>query len=244
MVAAEILWYNIGAGAKKEKTMDESAVLETIQDLGYRLLPKTHRDSPGGSGLLVALRKVPTGKHFDPKTMQIPLRDMHGMMKRRSLSLLSSGPDSDRVCPGHVRLSDRFDKRVEFFTFGGSLELISAPDAHVYALHSPAPVLELAAEEETVVDQLAAEVESLLAGAETHWEHDEHGFDRRMAEIEPLQFYMGTLHSLLGQYEHCHSLEEIYHELCAMLRQERTWLSGQGLWPEEPYTLEDLLAPE
>ena len=92
--------------------------------------------------------------------------------------------------------------------------------------------------------QLAAEVESLLAGAETHWEHDEHGFDRRMAEIEPLQFYMGTLHSLLGQYEHCHSLEEIYHELCGVLRQERTWFAGQGLWPEEPYMLEDLLAPE
>ena len=223
--------------------MDERAVLEAVKDLGYQLLPITHRDSPGGSGLLVALRKVPTGKHFDPKTMQIPLRDMHGIMKRRSLSLLSSGPDSDRVCPGHVSLSDRSDKRVEFFTFGGSLEVISAPDAQVYALYSPAPVLELAAEEESVADQLAAEVESLLAGAEGQWGHDEHGFNRRLAEIEPLQFYIGTLHSLLGQYEHCHPLEEMYHELCSVLRQERTWLAGQGLWPDEPYMLEDLLAP-
>ena len=129
--------------------MDERAVLEAIKDLGYQLLPKTHRDSPGGSGLLVAIRKVPTEKHFDPKMMQIPLRDMHGVMKRRSLSLLSSGPDSDRVCPGHVTLSDRSDKRVEFFTFGGSLEIISAPDANVYALHSPAPVLELSADAPT-----------------------------------------------------------------------------------------------
>jgi len=53
--------------------------------------------------------------------------------KWRSLSLLSPEPDSDRVCPGRVIVRDRFDKRVEFFTFGGSLEVIPAPDAQVYA---------------------------------------------------------------------------------------------------------------
>lgn len=224
--------------------MDERTVLEAVKDLGYRLLPQTHRDGPGGTGLLVAIRGEPTGKHFDPRAMHLRLRETQAMAKWRSLSLLSPGPDSDRVCPGRVILSDRFDKRVEFFIFGGSLEVISAPDAQVYALRSSAPVLELAAEEETAADQLAAEVESLLAEVEVQWGHDEHGFNRRLAEMEPLQFYMSTLHSLLEQYEHSHPLEETYHELCGVLRQERAWLVGHGLWPEKPHMLEDLLAPE
>jgi hypothetical protein len=136
--------------------MDERAVLEVVRDLGYQLLPQTHRHSPGGSGLLVAIRREPTGKHYDPTTMHLRLRDVHGMAKQRSLSLLSPGPDSDRVCPGRVILSDRLDKGVEFFAFGGSLEVIPAPDAQVYVLHSPAPILALVAEEETVADLLAA----------------------------------------------------------------------------------------
>jgi hypothetical protein len=244
MFRAGILWYNIKAGTEKERAMDERSVLKATEGLGYQLLRQTHRHSPGGSGLLVAIRKEPTGKHFDPETLHVHLRDRLGMATWRSLSLLSPGPDSDRVCPGRVILSDRSDKRVEFFTFGGSLEVIAAPDAQVYALYPPAPVLELVAEEETVADQLAAETESLLGQVEVQWGHDEHGFNRRLAEIEPLQFYMGTLHSLLEQYEHSYPLEETYHELCTVLHQERAWLVGQRLWPDKPYLLEDLLSPQ
>jgi hypothetical protein len=119
--------------------VNQQLSFESVRDLGYQLLPRTHRDSPGGSGLVVALRKEPTGKHFDPKAIRVRLRDVHGVAKQRSLSLLSQAPDSDRVCPGRVILTDRMDKRVEFFTFGGSLQVISAPDAQVYALRSSAP---------------------------------------------------------------------------------------------------------
>jgi hypothetical protein len=221
--------------------MDEQAALDAIEGLGYQLLPRTHHYSPGGSGLLVAIRKEPTGKHFDPLTMRLRLRDRQGMARWRSLSVLSLGPDSDRVCPGRVILSDRYHKRVEFFMFGGSLEIIPAPDAEVYALRSPAPILELVSEEETVADQLAAETESLLGQVEVQWGHDERGFNQRLAEIEPLQFYVGTLHSLIEKYRHCHPLEETLHELCGVLQREKEWLVGHGLWPEQPHMLEDLL---
>jgi hypothetical protein len=158
--------------------------------------------------------------------------------------LLSPAPNSDRVCPGHVILRDRIDKRVEFFTFGGSLEILSTPDAQVYVLRSPAPVLELVAKEETLADQVAAETESLLGQAEALWRHDECGFNRRLAEIEPLQFYESTLHSLIEKCEHSHSLEVTYRELHSALRQEKAWLVGQGLWPADPPLLQDLLRPD
>jgi hypothetical protein len=224
--------------------MDERSYLEGVRDLGYQLLPQTHRHSPGGSGLLVAIRKEPTGKHYDPKTMHLRVRDMHGMAKQRSLSLLSPGPDSDRVCLGRVILSDRLDKRVEFFTFGGSLKVIPAPDAQVYVLRSPAPVLAMVAEEETAADLLATETEALLGQVKVQWGNDERGFNRRLAEVEPLQFYMGTLHSLIDKYEHCHSLEETLHGLCDILHREKEWLTGQRLMPDKPPMLEGLLAPQ
>jgi hypothetical protein len=84
----------------------------------------------------------------------------------------------------------------------------------------------------------------LLSQLEVQWRHDEHGFNRRLVEIEPLQFYVSSLHSLLEQYEHCHPLEETYRELCGVLRQEKSWLDGQKLWPAEPPMLEDLLGHE
>lgn len=113
----------------------------------------------------------------------------------------------------------------------------------MYGLHSPAPVLELVSGEETVACQLAAETESLLGQLGVQWGHDEQGFSRRLAEIEPLQFYMGTLCYLLEQYRRCHALEEIYQELCDVLRREKRWLVSQALWPRRPRLLPDMLAP-
>ena len=118
-------------------------VQTAIGTLGYRLLPPAHRGSPGGGGLLVAILKEPTRKHFDPTTLYLRLQDRRGVAKWRSLSLQAPEPDSDRVCPGRLILSDRSGKCVEFFAFGGSLEAIPVQDACVYELRSPAPVLEL-----------------------------------------------------------------------------------------------------
>jgi len=141
-------------------------------------------------------------------------------------------------------LGDRSDRRVEFFTFGGSLEIIPAQEVYLYDLRSPAPILELIAGEETVAGQLAAETESLLGQFGVRWRHDEQGFSRRLAAIEPLQFYIGTLCYLLEQYRRCHALEESYPELCDVLRCEKRWLVSQALWPRRPRLLPDMLAPE
>jgi hypothetical protein len=221
--------------------LDERTVLKAMEGLGYLMLPQAHRHSPGGSGLLVAIRREPTGRHFDPKTMRLRLRDRQGMAKWWSLSLESPDPDLEHFCPGRATLCDRSDRRVEFYTFGGSLEVIVAEDARVYVLHSTAPVLELVTERETIADQLAAETESLLGRADAQWGYDEYGFNRRLAEIDPLQFYMGTLHHLMEQYEHCEALEEIYHELYGLLQHEKRWLVSQGLWPAKAVAIESLL---
>ena len=215
-----------------------------MEHWGYFPLPKPHPDRPGYSGLLVAIREQPTGKHFDPQTLHLHIRDAYGLARWRTLSCLSPLEEGiDHVCPGLVTLRDRSDKRVDFFTFGGTLALSSAPGEVVYTLRSPAPVLELTAHDETVPDQLAIEAEELLGRIGAMWGEDEKGFNQRLAEIRPLQFYVTALAAILHHYEQAHVLEETHHELAVVLRREREWLIEKGLWPAKPLTLEDLLAP-
>lgn len=101
--------------------MDQQSPLELMQNWGYYLLPKSHRDSPGYAGLLVAIRQQPTGEHFDPRRLHLRLRDVKGIVEWRTLDWLTPLEASAHACPGRLILRDRFDKSVEFFTFGGSL---------------------------------------------------------------------------------------------------------------------------
>jgi len=224
--------------------MDGGSLLGPTMDWGYYLLPQSHRDSPGYAGVLIVIREQPTGKHFDPKTLYLPVRDVEGVAKWTKLSWSSPPTDSNHVCPGRVILSDRFDKRVEFFTFGGSLEVTSGSGEMVCSLHSPAPVLELVAQQETIPDQLASETEALMGKIRAKWELDDRGFNQRLAEVNPLQFYLATLQSILLQYKHTPTLAEVYHELRDALLREKEWLVAKDLWPVDSLRLEDLLAPD
>jgi hypothetical protein len=224
--------------------MDKQSLMELMQDWGYYLLPKSHRDSPGYPGLLVAIRRQPTGKHFDPHRLHLWLRDVDGVVEWRTLDWLTPLETSAHACPGRLILHDRFNKSVEFFTFGGSLEVISELGEMVYSLRSPAPILELAGHSDTVPNQLAAETESLMSGVRVRWASDEEGFNRRLAEVNPLQFYLASLQSILLRYEHSQALEQVSREFVDALHREREWLVAEGLWPVNPPVLDDLLAHE
>jgi hypothetical protein len=122
-------------------------------------------------------------------------------MQGATLSWQSPRLASDRVCPCRVILTDRFDRCVEFLTFGGLLEMTPDRDKVVYTLRSPAPVLEILGQEASIPDQLAFETESLLSREAARWGRDDRGFEQRLAQTEPLQLYMAVLHSLLQRHK-------------------------------------------
>ena len=227
--------------------MEEQSILHLMENWGYYLLPQSHPDSPGYTGLLVAIRKQPTEKHFDPQAMRLRLRDKYDQAKWTTLWLHSPLElpikASMHVCPGEVMLRDRTDKRANFFVFGGSLEAVSVPGETVYSLRSPAPILQLTDDPETVPDQLASETQALIGELQVRWEADDEGFARRLAQVDPLQFYVATLDSILAHYERAHTLQEAFHEFYLALRKERGWLMERGRWPTTLPTLEELLAP-
>jgi hypothetical protein len=228
--------------------MEEQSILQFMEKWGYYLLPKSHPDSPGYTGLLVAIRKQPTEKHFDPQTMRLRLRDKHNEATWTTLGLHSPVElpikGSLHACPGEVILRDRTDKRANFFTFGGSLETASVPGETVYSLRSPALILQLTDDSESIPDQLASETEALTSELQARWGSDEAGFARRLAQVDPLQFYLATLRSLLARYEQDHSLQEAFHEFYLALRNEKRWLEERRQWPATFPTLRELLAPK
>ncbi len=225
--------------------MEEQSILHLMENWGYYLLPKSHPHSPGYTGLLVAIRKRPTERHFDPHSMRLRLRDEHGEAEWTRLWLESPLElpieGSMHVCPGEVVLHDRTDKRVDFFIFGGSLEMVCVPGETVYSLRSPAPILKVTNSLESVPDQLASETEALIGEVQVKWGSNEKGFAQRLVQVDPLEFYLAVLNSILVRYEQDHTLQETYDEFYRVLRKEKRWLLERGQRPTPPLRLEELL---
>jgi hypothetical protein len=174
----------------QQRTDNELAAMGA-GDWGYRVFPRPGGGNLGYGELAVAIRERPTHQHFDPLRLRFRLLDPEGDVRWRTASWRVPVMDSGRICPGPVTLADRYEKEVEFFTFGGAVDVISNPIALVYLFTSAAPILELTAKANAVSDQLASEAEEIIGRVGEQWqeEYDE-GFaeraeQRRGADIAP-----------------------------------------------------------
>lgn len=225
------------------ENISERDFIDRMEKWGYYLLPKSHPHCFGHTGLLVAIRETPTEQHFDPELIHLRLGDRDNLAKSVTLKLKPAFSRPRHICPGRVVLYDRIDKRVHFFTFGGSLETISAPDETVYFLHSPGPILEITGDLRSIPDQLAFEIEALLGECQTKWGSNDNGFVCRLAQLDPRQFYLSSLQTILIRYQHHRALRRNHSKFYTALLQEKEWLAQAGQWPATSSLLEDLFDP-
>ena len=222
-------------------------VLQRMEDWGYLPLHKPHPHSPGHRQLLVALRRRPTEKHFDPYEVQLWLRNEHGSAQHTALALdplLKPSSELKRVCPGYIIIRDRKEKRVAFFTFGGTMNVVFGSGEAVCSFRSPAPIIRVTEPPEDGPSRMAVEVETLMGETRARWGREDAEYLRRLADVEPFQFYLAAVHSMRHHFEDHPALQEEDHELALLLRSEKEWLTASGQWPAKPPTLESLLAPE
>ena len=224
--------------------MDKQSILHRMEHWGYYLLPKSHPASPGYTGLLVAIRETPTRAHFDPESIHLRIieddKDTYWATFRSEV--LFQKPN--HIVPGQVSLRDRIDRRVQFFTFGGSLEVVSIPGETVYSLRSPAPILDLNGSLESVADQLAFSTEAMIAKQEARWGLNEYEFLRRLAQMDPFELYLAFIHSILQRYQQSPDLRRSFYHFYAALIREKKWLLEVDQWPFLPYELDQLFAPD
>ena len=120
------------------------AAAALLADLGFRLI-EPDRVAGDDSHLLVALRDLPTLRHFDPQSVTYFART-HGRtapttLDRRMLDGSPAGATTPALW-GHVHVLDRLPVENRFLTFGGDVRVAPIdPTLTVVDLWSPGPIV-------------------------------------------------------------------------------------------------------
>ncbi|MCB0163697.1 MAG: hypothetical protein KDI79_05695 [Anaerolineae bacterium] len=223
--------------------MNDELFFQEMAEAGYLLLDPPHSISPGGTRLLIALRPMPTEHHYDPERIDLSRSDPDLGVGQVRLTLASVTNGRWLLSAGPVVLRDRFDKRVYFFTYGGTLDIYANNGMVVCVLTSPAPIVEMSHEPDSVAEQLATETEALLARVHANWGRDDRGYQQRLVEIDPLELYAATIFHLSETYQHNSALRHCFHHFYGMLAQEQAWLHSLGRPQIASIPLDALLAP-
>lgn len=231
----------IGNGIRPE------SLFNFMRNWGFYLLPKSHQDSPGYLGLIVAIREKPSQSHFNPEMarLQIGLSGAPGQ-KWETLRLRPLFHDSRPLYPGFISLLDGAGRQQQFFTFGGSIEVAQQDGETIYLLRSPAPILLIGnpvIEVEETSEAFAEEFEATLAQAHAWWKLDDQGFADRLTKTNPMQLYLACINDLLEKYTGNPDLSRHAHAFVRQLQSERAWLEETGRWPLYSPSIKALLAP-
>ena len=201
-------------------------------EYGYRFYPKERPTSPGHPRLDFVLRSKPTGRHFDPTHVRLPVVSRHGGIEMLTLYHPWRASRHQRLCAGRISSWDRVQKTVQAFSFGGKVEVTMEQDYTLCVLTSPAPILHLI-HSNSPATLLAAEVEELLARRRAAWAERVKEFEERLAGIEPLQLYFMCLSELSERFEHLlwDPEDTLTLQLVQLIRAEIRAFQDAGEWP-------------
>jgi hypothetical protein len=110
-----------------------------LADLGFLASPDLP-DRPGPAYLLVAIREVPTLRHYDPEVVEYWVTEA-GRGTRRTLGRETRLPIETEFSWGLIRIVDRLRVTNEYLTFGGRLSAAAVDGAVIAVFTSPAPLL-------------------------------------------------------------------------------------------------------
>jgi len=215
-------------------------------DLGYWFAPKRYPHSPGHPRLDIAISKIASGLHFDPETIQLPVfADIDRLHPRRIEHLKIFHPwayrSSYHVAPGMVIISDRKNKKVEAFTFGGMLEIDTSDEFTKCRIESSAPIIDIPAVGAAVM-KLVEEVEIILATRRAIWGQDEREFTTRLKNVPSDVFYAACFQEFQDRIGHSHVKEiETIQDFRNFIVGEKRSLTEEGLWPEKVPTISEIL---
>ena len=143
-------------------------------------------DRPGPAWLLVAIRPVPTLRHFDPELVEYWVSEK-GRGRHATITYETPMPLNRPFSWGLIRVVDRLKVSNEYLTFGGNLAADTVEDAVVAAFTSPAPLLRRGGHSQVwdpPAEWLGAFFGRLLVAVDY-----EPGFEALVAAAEPLARY-------------------------------------------------------
>lgn len=215
-------------------------------DLGYRYYPKQYPQSAGHPRLDIKISERPSEQHFDPDWVQFLIfSSADASHPQRIEHLKVNHPwtfqTAYRVAPGVLIISDRKDKKVEAFTFGGTLQIDVDNESTNCIIRSSAPIIELDVFDGTVTEFIK-QVEIILARRRAIWAPDEAKFEARLSKTLPSQLYAACIEELIIQIEQDNKRTVFdKHDLYGFILKEKRGLISEGLWPEEVPSISEIL---
>lgn len=195
---------------------DPREAARRLADWGFLAEPDLP-DRPGPAYLLVALRVVPTLRHYDPETIEY-WATVGGRGVRRSLSLETRMPLDTDFSWGLIRIVDRLGVSNEYVTFGGHLVADEVDGATYAVFSSEAPLLRRGGHSQPWdegADSLAAFFGRLLLAVDI-----EPGFEARAAAAAPLTRYAAFIDDVAGRFRGSAAMRERDPRFWALVRAE------------------------
>ncbi|MFM2106392.1 MAG: hypothetical protein RL338_1424 [Chloroflexota bacterium] len=111
-----------------------------VRDLGFSIVTGTDRRNPAATDLVVALRDVPTLRHFDPEAVQF-FESAGTRSQARTIDRDTPLPLVERFEWGRVAIADRLGMTNQWLSFGGELRAAALDEATtIVRFRSPAPI--------------------------------------------------------------------------------------------------------
>ncbi len=224
-------------------------VVSHPQDFGYFFAPHAHTGLHGHLYLDVRLSDQPSYQHFDPEEVELNVKIPSASGVAPQLDELHlrhpwTGSPTYEVSCGHVYLYDRKGKKVDAFTFGGTVHIRTEGERTRVVFESPVPIFEVTPVN-PVVDLLIDEVEILLAMRRAAWLKTDphlHIYEERMCQLKPSDLYAACLLSVEERLMRLSDgASEMSLHLRSAIRAELYWLKENGVWLGERIRLDDVI---
>ena len=120
-------------------TIEPTTAASLLANFGFLASPDLP-DRPGPAYLLVALRRAPTLRHYDPESVEYWVTE-GDRGARRLLTRSTPVPLVSDFSWGLIRITDRLHVTNEYLGFGGVLRAAAVGDAVIATFTSPVPLL-------------------------------------------------------------------------------------------------------
>ena len=193
-------------------------------------------DRPGPAFLLVAIRAVPTLKHYDPELLEYWITGARGFGARETITYASRMPREGDYSWGCITIGDRKGVVNRYLSFGGSLHADRIDGEVVCVFESPAPLLRRGGHSQGW-DTGARSVGGFFGRfrAAAGYQHE---FEQLAAATDPVTRYAAFVHELMARYRASEYLRDHYPKLwTTMVAEERRlrrdhpreWAAGADL---------------
>ena len=215
-------------------------------NLGYRFIPARFPKSIGHPVLEINILCAPSEQHFDPKIVQIPIFTSINSARPHQIEQLRLYhpwvyQHEYRLAPGLITLSDRKDKTVKMFTFGGSVTIDSDENCTTCLIQSDAPIIEVPPAKQAVM-RFVEEVEIILAERRAAWAEDLTVFEARLEEVPVSLLYAVFLKELAEEFdEEQESGSMVGRDFIDIVEGERDHMKSIGRWPEDIPSVSDII---